>query len=196
MPTISMELVQQLRNRTGVGILDCKKALEETGGDIEKAVELLRKKGAAVAQKRSEKATTEGLVHSYIHPGSKVGVLVEINCETDFVARTDDMQKFAADICLQIAALRPVCVSSEQVDPELIEKEKAIYKEQLAGKPAHVIDQIIEGKLQRYYAEICLLQQPFIKNDKLTVHDLLQELIAKVGEIVKIKRFARFEVGT
>ena len=196
MTSISMELIQQLRERTGVGILDCKKALQETGGDIEKAIELLRKKGAAVAEKRSDKATSEGLVHAYIHPGSKVGVLVEINCETDFVARTEDMVKFAADICLQIAALRPLCVSTEHVDPQLIEREKAIYKEQLTGKPAHAIDKIIEGKLQRYYSEICLLEQPFIKNDKLTVHDLLKELIAKVGENVKIKRFARFEVGT
>lgn len=196
MTTISMELIQKLRDRTGVGILDCKKALEETGGDLEKAVELLRKKGAAVAQKRSDKATAEGLVHAYIHPGSKVGVLVEINCETDFVAHTEDMQKFAADICLQIAALKPVYVSSEQVDPELVEKEKAIYKEQLAGKPAHALEKIIEGKLQRYYAEVCLLEQPFIKNDKITIRELLQELIAKVGENVKIRRFARFEVGT
>jgi len=191
-----MELIQKLRDRIGVGILDCKKALEETGGDLEKAVELLRKKGAAVAQKRSDKATAEGLVHAYIHPGSKVGVLVEINCETDFVAHTEDMQKFAADICLQIAALRPVYVSSEQVDPELVEKEKAIYKEQLAGKPAHALEKIIEGKLQRYYAEVCLLEQPFIKNDKITIRELLQELIAKVGENVKIRCFARFEVGT
>lgn len=196
MTTISMELIQKLRERTGVGMMDCKKALQEANGDIEKAVELLRKKGAAVAEKRSDKTTSEGLVHSYIHPGARIGVLIELNCETDFVARTEDMSGFAHDLCMQIAAFRPLCVSSEQVDPQLIEKEKAIYKEQLTGKPEQVMNQIIEGKLQKYFTDICLLNQPFIKNDKLTVHDRLKEIIAKMGENVKIKRFVRYEVGT
>lgn len=196
MAEISMELIKKLRERTGVGMMDCKKALEETNGDIEKAVELLRKKGAAIAQKRAGQETSEGIIHAYIHPGSRIGVLVEINCETDFVARTEDMAKFASDIAMQIAAFRAVCVSSTEVDPELIEKEKSIYKEQLKGKPANVIDQIIEGKLQKYYSEICLLNQPFIKNEKITIEDLLKEMIAKMGENIKIRRFVRYEIGS
>ncbi|CDK30283.1 translation elongation factor Ts [Candidatus Babela massiliensis] len=196
MAEISLELIKQLRERTGVGMMDCKKALEETNCDIEKAIEVLRKKGAAIAQKRSGNETSEGLVYAYIHPGSRIGVLLEINCETDFVARTEDMAKFASDIAMQIAAFRPVCVSSENVDPELIEKEKNVYREQLKGKPANIIDQIIEGKLEKYYTEICLLNQPFIKNDKITVSDMLKDLIAKMGESIKIKRFVRYEIGS
>ncbi len=195
MAEITLELIQKLRDRTGVGMMDCKKALIEANGDIEKAVELLRKKGAAVAEKRAGNVTAEGIVHAYIHPGARIGVLIEINCETDFVARTEEMAKFAQDMCMQIAALRPLCVTSAEVDPQLIEKERAIYREQLTGKPANIIDQIIEGKLAKYYTDICLIHQPFIKNDKLTVDDVLKELIAKMGESIKIKRFARFEIG-
>jgi elongation factor Ts len=196
MAEISLELVKQLRERTGVGMMDCKKALEESKGDLEKAIEILRKKGAAIAQKRSGQETSEGLVYAYIHPGSKVGVLVELNCETDFVARTEDMTKFAADIAMQVAAFRPVCIAPEHVDKELIEKEKNLYIEQLKGKQPNIIDQIIEGKLQKFYTEICLLNQPFIKNDKITVHDMLKDLIAKMGENIKIRRFVRYEVGS
>lgn len=195
MTEISMELIKKLRDKTGVGMMDCKKALQETNGDIEKAIEILRKKGASIAQKRSANETSEGLVYAYIHPGSRIGVLVEINCETDFVARTEDMSKFANDIAMQIAAFRPVCISEEEVDKDLVEKEKNIYREQLKGKPAQVIDKIIEGKLQKYYTEICLLNQPFIKNDKISVSDLLKDLIAKMGENIKIRRFVRYEVG-
>ena len=195
MAEVTLELIQKLRDRTGVGMMDCKKALTEAGGDLEKAVELLRKKGAAVAEKRAGNVTAEGIVHAYIHPGARVGVMVEINCETDFVARTEEMAKFAHDICMQIAALRPVCISSTEVDQALIEKERAIYREQLQGKPANIVDQIIEGKLQKYYTEICLINQPFIKNDKLTIDEVLKELIAKMGEKIIIKRFARFEIG-
>jgi len=195
MAEISLELVKKLRDKTGIGMMDCKKALEEANGDIEKAVELLRKKGAAVAEKRSGNATGEGLVHSYIHPGSRVGVMIEINCETDFVARTIDMIKFANDLCMQIAAFRPVCISSTEVDPQLVAKEKEIYREQLKDKPASALDKIIEGKIQKYYAEVCLLNQTFIKDEKLTVDDVLKGLIAKVGEIVKINRFVRYEIG-
>jgi len=195
MAQISLELVKQLRDRTGIGMMDCKKALEEANGDIEKAVELLRKKGALVAEKRSGNVTGEGLVHAYIHPGSRIGVLVEINCETDFVARTADMVKFANDLCMQIAAFRPVCISSAEVNPALVAKEKEIYKEQLKDKPASAIDKIIEGKMQKFYSEVCLLNQPFIKDEKLTVDDILKGLIAKVGEIVKINRFVRYEIG-
>ncbi len=195
MAEISLELIKQLRERTGVGMMDCKKALEESNCDIDKAIELLRKKGAAIAQKRSGQETSEGLIYSYIHPGSKVGVLVEINCETDFVARTEDMIKFAADVAMQVAAFRPICVTPEQVDTELIEKEKNIFREQLKGKQPNIVDQIIEGKLQKYYTEVCLLNQPFIKNDKVTIHDMLKDLIAKMGENIKIKRFIRYEIG-
>ncbi len=196
MAEVTLELIQQLRERTGIGMMDCKKALTEAGGDIEKAIELLRKKGAAVAEKRAGNVTAEGLVHAYIHPGSRVGVLIEVSCETDFVARTDEMAQFAQDLAMQIAAFRPVCVQSTEVDPALVEKEKAIYREQLQGKPANIIDQIIAGKLEKYYAEICLMNQPFIKDDKLTVADVLKTLIAKMGESIKIKRFVRYEVGT
>lgn len=195
MAEVTLELIQQLRERTGIGMMDCKKALTEAGGDIEKAIELLRKKGAAVAEKRAGNVTAEGIVHAYIHPGSRVGVLLEINCETDFVARTEDMAKFAHDVAMQIAAFRPICVQATEVDPAIIEKEKNIYRDQLKGKPANIIDQIIEGKLEKYYTEICLMNQPFIKDDKLTVGDVLKELIAKMGESIKIKRFVRFEIG-
>jgi len=195
MAEITLALIQELRERTGIGMMDCKKALTEAQGDIDKAIELLRKKGALLAEKRAGQATAEGIVHAYIHPGNLVGVLIEINCETDFVARTKDMAAFAQDLAMQIAAFRPTCVQSTEVDPALIEKEKAIYREQLAGKPAQIIDNIIDGKLQKYYTEICLLNQPFIKNDKLTVDDVLKEMIAKMGESIKIKRFVRFEIG-
>jgi len=195
MSKISMELIQQLRDRTGVGMMDCKKALEESNGNIEKAVDYLRKKGAAVAEKRSGNATSEGIVHAYIHPGSRIGVLVEINCETDFVARTPALTQFAQDIGMQIAAVKPLCVIETELDPALIEREKAIYAEQLKGKPAQIMEQIIKGKLEKFYAEKCLLYQTYIKNDKITVHDLLKELIAKMGESIKIKRFCRFEIG-
>ncbi len=195
MADISMDLIKTLRERTGIGMMDCKKALQESGGDVEKAIELLRKKGAAVAEKRAGQQSSEGVVHAYIHPGSRIGVLIEINCETDFVARTDDMAKFASNLAMQIAAFRPVCITSDEVNADLIEKEKAIYREQLAGKPANVIDQIIEGKLQKYYTEICLLSQPFIKNEKITVGDALKDMIAKMGERIVIKRFTRYEIG-
>lgn len=194
---ITMEQIQALRELTGVGMMDCKKALQEANGDLEKAVDLLRKKGAAVAAKRSGNATAEGLVHAYIHPGSRIGVLVEINCETDFVARTQDVVKFTADLGMHIAAFKPLYISKDEVDSAFLAKEKSIFTEQLAssGKPANIVEQIVEGKIQKLYNEVCLLNQPFIKNDKLTVDDVLKDLIAKMGEIIKIKRFARFEIG-
>ncbi len=197
MAEITLELIQKLRERTSCGMMDCKKALQETDGDIEKAVDLLRKKGAAVAQKRAAHVTAEGIVHAYIHPGARIGVLVEINCETDFVARTEDVARFAQDLCLHIAAFKPLYLDKSDVDPAFLEREKDIIKEQLlaAKKPANMIEQIIEGKLQKVYAEVTLLGQPWIKNDKLSVHDVLKELIAKMGENIKIRRFARFEVG-
>lgn len=197
MSKITMELIQQLRDRTGVGMMDCKKALTESDGDIEKAIEILRKRGAAIAAKRGANATAEGLVHAYIHPGSRVGVLLEINCETDFVARTDALKQFASDVCLHIAAMKPLYISPDQVDSSLLDKERCIFKEQLAasGKPEKIIDQIVEGKITKFYSEICLLQQQFIKNDKVTVDDILKGVIAQLGENIKIKRFSRFEIG-
>lgn len=194
---IDLNLIQQLRDRTGVGMMDCKKALQEADGDIEKAIELLRKKGAAVALKRADKETSEGLVQCYVHPGSRVGVMVELNCETDFVANTADIKQFANDLCLHIAALKPLYLSPEEVDSKFLEHEKDILREQLvsSGKPEKMLNQILEGKLQKMYTDICLLKQAFVKNDQLTVDDVLKELIAKTGENIKIRRFARFEIG-
>ncbi|MGC2310464.1 MAG: translation elongation factor Ts [Candidatus Babeliaceae bacterium] len=194
---IDLNLIQQLRDRTGVGMMDCKKALIEAQGDMEKAVDVLRKKGAAIAEKRSANATSEGLVHAYIHPGAKIGVMVEINCETDFVARTDDIKRFAQDICMHIAVFKPKCVSPADLDQAFLEHEKTLYREQLVAskKPAQIIDQIVEGKLEKLYTEVCLMQQPFVKNDQITVNDVLKDLIAKMGENIKIRRFVRYEIG-
>ena len=197
MTKISIELIQQLRERTGLGMMDCKKALIEANGDLEKAVELLRKKGASVAAKRSGNVTAEGLVHAYIHPGSKVGVLLEVNCETDFVANTDTIKQFASDVCLHIAAMKPLFINPEDVDAATLEKEREIFKAQMAasGKPEKIVDQIVQGKVNKFFSEICLMQQPFIKNDKITIDEYLKEIVGKLGENIKIKRFARFEIG-
>lgn len=198
MATIDIALIQQLRNQTGLGMMDCKKALQESDGDIDKAIEILRKKGASIAAKRSGNATSEGLVHAYIHPGSTLGVLVELNCETDFVARNETLRQFAHDLGMHIAAFKPLFVSADQVDETFLSRERDIIKEQLAssGKPEKMMAQIIEGKLQRIYSEICLMDQPFIKNDQMTVSDVLKDIIGKLGENIKIRRFARFEVGS
>lgn len=197
MAKIDLQLIQELRTRTGVGMMDCRKALEESNGDMEKAIEILRKKGAAVAAKRADNVTKQGLVHSYIHAGAQVGVLVEISCETDFVARTPDLKQFAQDVAMHIAALKPLCVNPADLDSAYVEKEKAIFMEQLAasGKPANMLEKIAEGKLQKLYTEVCLMQQQFVKNDKMTIDDLLKDLIAKMGEKITVRRFARYEVG-
>lgn len=196
MAKVDMELIKQLRETTGLGMMDCKKALEETNGDIDKAIEILRKKGAAVAAKRAEKETHEGIVHAYIHPGAQVGVLIELNCETDFVARTEDVQRFAQDLCLHIAAIKPLYLSEQDVDPKFLEHEKEIIRAQLAGsgKPEKMLEQIVEGKVNKLYAEVCLLNQTFVKNDQLTVAQALSELIGKTGENIKIRKFARFDI--
>lgn len=197
MAKIDAKLIQELRNRTGLGMMDCKKALEATDGDIDKAVDELRKKGAAVAAKRSGKETQEGLVYAYIHPGDQVGVMLEINCETDFVARNEEVKQFAKDVAMHIAAMKPRYLAPENVDAAFLEHEKEILRAQLAGsgKPERMIDQIMEGKLKKLYSEVCLLDQPFVKNDQQTVRGVLQDLIAKTGENIKIKRFARYEIG-
>jgi len=197
MAEVSLELIKQLRERTAAGFMDCKKALEEAQGDIEKAVDILRKKGLAIAAKRAAKETLEGVISAYIHSNKKIGVLVEVNCETDFVARTSEFQQFAHDLAMQIAATNPVAISREQVPSEILEREKKIYEEQLkeAGKPENIIPKIIEGKLEKFYKENVLLEQPFIKNPDLTIQDLLNELMAKTGEKIVIKRFCRFQIG-
>ncbi|NAZ30025.1 MAG: translation elongation factor Ts [Caldimicrobium sp.] len=197
MSQISLDLIKQLRERTAAGFSDCKKALEEAGGDIEKAIDILRKKGLAIAAKRAGKEAKEGIVEAYIHANKKIGVLVEINCETDFVARTDEFREFAHNVAMQIAATNPISITREEVPPEVLEREKRIYEEQLreAGKPENVIPKILEGKLEKFYKENVLLEQPFIKNPELTIQDLLNELISKTGEKIVIRRFARFQVG-
>jgi len=197
MAEVNLELIKQLRERTAAGFMDCKKALEEAKGDIEKAVDILRKKGLAIAAKRAAKEALEGIVTAYIHSNKKIGVLVEVNCETDFVARTSEFQDFAHNLAMQIAATNPVAISRDQVPPEILEREKKIYEEQLkeAGKPENIIPKILEGKLEKFYKENVLLEQPFIKNPELTIQDLLNELITKTGEKIVIKRFCRFQIG-
>jgi len=197
MAEIDAKLVQKLRKMTGVGMMDCKKALKETEGDIEAAVDYLRKTGIAKAAKRSDREATDGRVHSYIHPGAKVGVLVEINSETDFVARTDDFIEFCNDIAMHIAAKDPLAVTVEEIPDETIEREKAIYKEQAlaTGKPEKFIDKIVEGKLEKFYDEKVLLRQAFVKNTEKSINDLLMDLIAKLGENIQVARFARFKIG-
>lgn len=190
--------IQELREITGLGMMDCKKALEETDGDIEKAIEFLRKKGAAVAAKRSERETAQGIIHAYIHPGSRIGVMIELNCETDFVARTDEFKNLANDICMHIAALKPLYLVPEEVDPKFLEHEREIAREQLAGsgKPEKIIEQILNGKMQKLYDEICLMRQQFVKNDQKTITDILTDVMAKTGEKIQIRRFARYEIGS
>jgi elongation factor Ts len=197
MAKIDRKALQKLRDITGLGMMDCRKALEESGGDIDAAVETLRKKGAIVAAKRSSKETAEGVVTTYIHPGNRIGVMIELNCETDFVANTESVRQFARDLCLHITALKPLYLVPEDVDQKFIEHERSILHEQIAdsGKPEKILNQIIEGKINKLYSEICLLNQPFVKNDQLTINQALEELIAKTGENIKIKRFARFEIG-
>lgn len=197
MAKIDIKLIQELRERTAAGMMDCKKALQETNGDIEQAIEVLRKKGAATAAKRASKDTGEGIVHAYIHPGSRVGVLIELDCETDFVARTEEMKNLAQDLCMQIVAMNPLYLNPEDMDGAFLEHERKKFKEDLAdsGKPENIIDKIVDGKMQKLASEVCLTKQVFVKNDKLTVEDVIKELIGKLGENIKIKRFARFEIG-
>lgn len=194
---ISANLVRDLREKTGAGIMDCKKALAAANLDFEAAITYLREKGLAAAAKRADKATSEGLIGSYIHAGGKVGVLVEINCETDFVAKTDEFQSFVKDMAMHIAALNPLYVKREDVPQEVIDKERAIFKTQAleSGKPEKVIEKMIDGKLEKFFQETCLIEQSFIKNPDVTVKALLTAMIAKVGENISIKRFARFKVG-
>ncbi|MCL5666656.1 MAG: elongation factor Ts [Patescibacteria group bacterium] len=188
-------LLKELRELTGAGMLEIKEALTEAGNDKAKALEILRKKGAAKLSKKAERAAKEGVVESYIHPGSKVGVLLELNCETDFVARTDDFKALAREICLHIAAANPLYISINDVPGEVVEKEKEIYKDQAKGKPEDVINKMLEGKLVKFYEEVCLLEQPFIKNPDLKIKDLVAQAVGKIGENIQVRRFSRFVLG-
>ncbi len=194
---IDMELVKELRARTGAGVMACKKALEKTEGDLEKAVEELKKEGLLQAEKKLDRNAKDGLVYAYIHPGAKVGAMVEINCETDFVAKTDEFQQLAHDIAMQIAAMNPIAVSREDIPEETIEKEKEIYREQLKkeGKPEHIIDKIVEGKMEKFFKERVLLEQEFIKDSSVTIEQLVKLHISKFGENIKVRRFCRFKIG-
>ncbi len=194
---ITADLVKTLRERTGAGMMDCKAALAETNGDMEKAVDVLRTRGLASAAKKTGRATSEGVVSSYIHMGGKIGVLVEVNCESDFVARTEDFQRLVKELGLQIAAAAPLYVSRDEVPADVLEREKAIYREQMAasGKPATVIDKIVDGKLNSYYEQFCLLEQPSIRDPKVKVEELIKAVIGKLGENIAVARFARFKVG-
>ncbi len=194
---ITAKMVKELREATNAGMMDCKKALKETDGDMEKAGEYLRKKGIASASKKEGRATSQGIVGSYIHMGGKVGVLVEVACETDFVARTDDFQEFVHNVAMHIAAASPLAVTREEVDPTLIDKEKEIYRGQMQeqNKPADIIDKIVEGKVDKYYSEIVLLEQKYVKDPDMTVADYLKSIIGSLGENMQIKCFARFQIG-
>lgn len=193
---IDIKMIQELRDKTGAGVVDCKKALAESGGNMEEAIEFLRKKGQKIAASKAERAANEGLIEAYIHANGKVGSMVEISCETDFVAKNDDFKQFAHDVAMQVAATNPLYLAPEDVPEEVLEKEKAIYREQMKeeNKPDDIIEKIIGGKVQKYYQENCLLKQAFIKDDKATVESLLKGMVAKLGENMQIKRFARFSV--
>jgi elongation factor Ts len=194
---ITPKLVMELRAKTGAGMMDCKRALEESAGDFEKAIKLLREKGLSQAAKRAGKETKQGIIFSYIHPGAKIGVMLELNCETDFVARTSDFQTLGKDLTMQIAASSPLVVNREDLSAELIAREREIYRNQAlgSGKPEKVVDKIVEGKLEKFYHDACLMDQPFIKNDQETVGQLVTAVIAKLGENIVVRRFARFQLG-
>jgi elongation factor Ts len=194
---VTAQMVKELRERTGAGMMDCKAALAETGGDIEKAIDFLRKKGMAAAVKKAGRTTSEGAVGSYIHGGGKMGVLVEVNCETDFVARTDGFQELVRDIAMHIAAADPRFVHRDEVTPAVLERERTIHAEQAAasGKPANVVQKIVDGKMEKFYSEHVLLEQNFVKNGDLTIQQLVSAAVGKMGENIQIRRFARFKLG-
>lgn len=199
MPNIQMNIqkIQELRARTGTGVLACKEALVETGGDVEQAIELLRKRGIAQAEKRLFRPTVEGVIDAYVHPGERLGVLVEVNCETDFVARTPEFRRFVHDIAMQIAACDPLAVSREDLPSEVVERERKIYQTQAEslGRPPAVIQKIVGGKMEKFYRDVCLMEQPFVKAPETTVGEYLKEQISKFGENIRVKKFARFKLG-
>ena len=197
MAEITAQMVKELRAATGSGIMDCKRVLAEADGDMDNAIDLLRKKGLAKAAKRAGRSTSEGIIYSYIHTGAKLGVLLEVNCESDFVAKTEDFERFAKDIAMHIAAANPAGLVPEDVDQSVIEKEREIYRAQMLeeGKPENIIDKIVDGKVEKFYKEVCLLSQQYIKDPQKTLEDVLKETIGKIGENIQIKRFARFQIG-
>jgi len=192
---ITAQQVKELRERTGLGMMKCKEALQATDGDLDKAVEYLRKQGLRTAEKKAGRETSEGVIASYVHSNSKIGVLVELRCETDFVARSDDFRQLGRDLAMQVAAAKPVAVSKDDVPEDVLERERAIYREQFKDKPPQAIEKIVEGKLQAFYKEHCLLDQPFIKNPKVSIEDHIKSVIAKLGENITVARFVRFELG-
>ncbi len=190
-----MDAVKKLRDKTSAGMMECSAALKEAGGDIEKAIDVLRKKGISKAAKKSTRAASQGVIDTYIHLGNKIGVLVEVNCETDFVARNDDFKMMVKEIAMQIAASNPIYVSRNEVDPAAVEREKDIFRTQITGKPANVIEKIVEGKLDKYFSEVCLLEQPYIKDPNIKIQDLITQVISKIGENIVVRRFVRYQVG-
>ena len=195
MMTITLEVVKQLREKTGAGVANCKEALEESGGDLNKAIDVLRKKGIDTARKKIGRVTKEGCIESYIHPGNKIGVMIEINCETDFVARNEDFRKFVKDLLLQITASNPLYISKKDVPEDLINKEKEMLSAQIKDKPANVVEKIVSGRLEKFYQDICLLEQPFVKDPSITVNSYLTSIIARTGENMIIRRFIRYQLG-
>jgi elongation factor Ts len=194
---VDAKSVKELRERTGAGVMDCKKALAEAKGDMEKAVEILRRRGEAVATKKAHRAAREGIIGSYVHFGGKIGVLVEVNCETDFVANTQEFRDLAKDLAMQIASTQPKYVSPQDVPEEVVRREEEYYREQALaeGKPQNVIDRIVEGRMKKFYSEVCLLEQPFVKDDEITVRERIQRTISQVGENIVVRRFQRYQVG-
>ncbi|HZX45743.1 MAG TPA: translation elongation factor Ts [Clostridia bacterium] len=194
---VTAAMVKELRERTGAGMLDCKKALEKTGGDIEKAIDLLREKGLAAAAKKAGRITAEGMVGSYIHMGGRIGVLIEVNCETDFVAKTEGFKDFVKNMAMQVAASKPLYVSRDEVPGDVLEKEKQILRQQAIneGKPENIVDKIVEGRIEKFFKETCLLEQPYIRDPEVSVQQVLTETIAKIGENISIRRFVRYEMG-
>ena len=197
MTQITAQSVRMLREKTGLGMMDCKKALQETGGDSEKAIEYLRKQGLSAVEKRAGRDASEGLIQAYIHQGSRLGVLLEVNCETDFVARTGDFQEFAKDVAMHIAASQPLAVDREGVSADAVERERAIFLEQAKneGKPEHIAEKIVEGRMEKFYQENCLMEQVFVKNPDQTIGELVTEITAKIGEKITVRRFERFVLG-
>lgn len=197
MAEISAAMVKELREKTGSGIMDCKKALKESDGDVAQALDFLRKKGLAAAAKRSARATSEGTVMSYIHMGGKIGVMVEINCETDFVAKNDDFQAFAKDVAMHIAAVNPAGLAPEDIPEEVVAKEREIYRERALeqGKPENIVDKIVEGQVQKFYKDSCLMSQAYVKNPQITIEDYTKEVIGKMGENIRVRRFVRYQLG-
>jgi len=194
---ITSQMVKELRDKTAAGMMDCKKALSETDGDMEKAIDLLRKKGLAVAAKRAGRATSEGVIETYIHAGGKLGVMIELNCETDFVAKTDKFKELARDLAMHIAASNPVAIERDNVPEDILVREKNIYVQQAleSGKPENIVDKIVSGKVDKFLSEVCLLEQKYVKNPDLSIQDLLTDCVGKMGENISVKRFTRFQIG-